>query len=140
MTPIESRTFLFHVEPLTMNMAYPTNKNGRRYLSKQGKEFKDYIEQVTWLSKKGLMINPDIHFTRLSIRFFSPKFFTAKKTISKNKPDTSNCIKLLEDGIFSALGLNDYISLDFGHVTFRYAERARIEVTLEVFDQALLTM
>lgn len=122
------------LEPLTHNMAYPTNRNtGGRHISSRAKEYK---KSVSIIVSHLLNINPSFkfdpskHYLSMGIEFRSPTLIAqatkgknAKpKRISQNKPDTSNCIKLLEDSICDAMGIEDHFNLDFDYVRFRYSE------------------
>lgn len=131
-------TITCDIEPMTLNMAYPSSKKGGRFLSKEGKVFKDYVyfKTIEALSKnEQFPIKNNIEFyTSMEIFFYSPKFFTKNGKISKNKPDTSNCIKLAEDAVFEALGIDDYLNIDFDGVRFRYSETPKIIIILRVHD------
>lgn len=126
------------IEPLTMNMAYPTGKNGRRYLSQEGKCFKEYIYHQTrnhLMKSEGFpACDTGDFFTSMELFFYSPKFLTKTGKISKNKPDTTNCIKLVEDAVFEAIGLDDYLNIDIDGVRFRYSKTPKIVIILRVHD------
>lgn len=128
---------VFDIEPLTMNMAYPTGRNGVRHLSAKGKVYHRYISIITRLSlsKTNFKFNSKIHYSSMGIEFYSPCFKTKKNEISKIKPDTSNCIKLLEDAIFETIGVDDYLNIDFDYIRFRYAEKPRIIVEITIHNQ-----
>lgn len=101
-------------EALTLNMLYPSSKTGRRFLSKKGKDFKTLVSIET---KKALLgssfsFDPETHYLSTEIFFYTPRLVTAKGRISKGKPDTSNCIKALEDAVFETLGIDDCYNLD----------------------------
>lgn len=89
------------VRALSLNQAYPTNKYGRRYLSGRAKEFKDIIYRSVPLGN----YNEGSFYLELTFGFVD--YWTKDKRENKRRPDTSNCIKLIEDSVFEAMGLND---------------------------------
>lgn len=121
-------TVSIDIEPMSLNQAYPENSRGRRTLSTKGRTYKEIIFWATKrvLIKEPLLIDPIQHFISMELHFFSPKFLTKGGEISKNKPDTSNCIKLTEDAICEALGIDDYLSVRFDLIDFSYSEKPKI--------------
>ena len=125
-------------EPFSLNGAYSNVKGKGRILTKKAESFKKIVSLQTSIALNKSENFPiramkDFYFST-EIYFFSPKFLTKEKDISQNKPDTSNCIKLLEDGIFEALGIDDYLSIDFDCIRFRYSKEPKIIVILKVHD------
>lgn len=89
------------VRALSLNQAYPTNKYGRRYLSDRAKEFKDIISRSV---PRGKYTNGSFC---LDLTFSFVDYWTKDKRVNKRRPDTSNCIKLIEDSVFEAMRLDD---------------------------------
>lgn len=110
--------------PPTTNLLYAT-VNGRRVLSKAGREYK---EQAGWqvliaAKQAGLRIRPNDRMSLTLLAWFG----------DNRRRDLSNIIKVLEDSVAEALGFDD-TRIDILHV-----ERAGIDhsnpcvaVTLEV--------
>lgn len=100
--------------PLPLNRLYPTGANGRRYLSGEGQAFKRLVSNATKsaLNEQGFAFNPETQYITSEFFFYTPKLLTKEQKISKSKPDTSNCIKALEDAIFETLGVDDCYNLD----------------------------
>lgn len=131
------------LEPLTLNMAYPTNRaTGGRHVSTRAKAYKHAVYVIV---RSLLNVNPNFkfdpskHYLSMGIEFKSPSLIAKAskskglpKRISQNKPDTSNCIKLLEDSICSAIGIEDHFNLDFDYVKFRYAEKPMTTVLVRL--------
>lgn len=100
------------VAPISMNMAFPTGKGGRRFKSAQ---YKDFEKEVT----KQLQSNypqyikafkdkfDEYQYITMNYRFYFP-FINKKGTrINLNSKDVSNCIKIIEDVISKNFGFND---------------------------------
>jgi Holliday junction resolvase RusA-like endonuclease len=118
------------ITPLSMNMAYPRNpKTGRRYLSDRGKVFKDYVMMQTTLCLKGFKIDKSKEYLAMEYHFFCSNLFKKDGTLTiRGRPDTSNCIKLTEDAVSKAIGVDDYLCLDIDRVTMNYAPKSKIIV------------
>jgi len=116
-----------NAEALTMNMLYPTNKTGRRFLSKKGSDFKKIvsIETKKAMLGSGFTFNPETHYTSSEIFIYTPRLVTKAGKLSKIKPDTSNCIKALEDAVFESLGIDDMHNLDVS-ASANYSENPTI--------------
>lgn len=95
----------FEIEAITLNNAYPTSCQGRRFLSSRGKQFKHYISVKTKSEAKEFKADAKAYKLNLLLGFSN--YFTKKNTVNKKRPDISNCIKLIEDSIFESLGVND---------------------------------
>jgi len=108
-------TIKIPLEAVSLNQLYPSNKSGRRFLSASGKEYKEHVFHATRkaLAKTEFTIDQNKHFLTLEIFFYTSKLLTKESKISKNKPDLSNCVKALEDAVFEAIGLDDYLVLGF---------------------------
>jgi Holliday junction resolvase RusA-like endonuclease len=109
---------------LPMNNVYPTSKTGRRFLSPKGRDFKLLVSRATRESylKTGFAFDPETQYISSEIFIYTPKLFTKKNKINKNKADTSNCIKTVEDAVFEALGIDDCYNLDMS-VSVHQAEK-----------------
>jgi Holliday junction resolvase RusA-like endonuclease len=118
-------------EPVPLNRAYPTNRQGRRFLSKEGSDYKRLISIATRNAflNQGFTFNPETQYISTEFFFYSPKLFTKQHKLNKKKPDTSNLIKLLEDAIFETLGIDDCYNLDFS-ANYSYSEKSIIVVIL----------
>lgn len=98
-----SLEFELNIFPPSLNQLYSTNRYGKRVLSKVGIDFKttcDVLIRIKNLNSIGLRNNK----LKLELDFFYP-WLTKKKKIAK--ADLSNRIKVIEDAIFKALGLDD---------------------------------
>jgi Holliday junction resolvase RusA-like endonuclease len=91
-------------KPLTFNSAYPTNKFGRRFLTREGKEYKSIIARATiehfyhLRNYKGtLTFMAEIH----------GPFLTKKGVPSKTAGDIDGFTKLLIDASCESLGIDD---------------------------------
>lgn len=102
-----------------MNHAYPANKQGRRYLSEDGKVYKSQIILKTQVEKNKQNFVPDSQFYGLNLAFGFTNFFNKDGSVCKKRPDSSNCIKLLEDAIFEGLGLNDRLVIESSQIVLK---------------------
>jgi|694.fasta_scaffold55836_9 Holliday junction resolvase RusA-like endonuclease len=118
-------------EGLPLNRLYPTNKMGRRFLSKEGSEYKKLVQISTLkaLYEQGFSFDPEKNYISTEFYFYSPKLKTKQKKLNRKKPDLSNLIKALEDGIFETLGIDDCYNLDI-HASYMYADKPTILVIL----------
>lgn len=92
----------FNTFPPTLNTLY-SNSGNRRHLSKKGKAFKQYIKLAIYSKRVDASIFKEKPL-RLTL-IFSHKWFTNGGNIKK--ADLTNRIKVAEDAIFEALGLED---------------------------------
>ena len=81
--------------PPSSNTAYPSNQNGRRHLSKSGREWKEYAAQVIALDIRGYTITPPIC---LDFSLYVP---------NARKCDATNYTKLPIDVFCSVVGIDD---------------------------------
>lgn len=86
--------------PPTINTAYGRNRSGRRYLSAAGKQFKSAVKLHCLKIKESLEECP----YRLVIEVHKP-WYTKQGKVCRN--DISNRIKIAEDALMEALGLDD---------------------------------
>lgn len=116
-------TITIKTDPLPLNRLYPTNKAGRRFLSKEGSDYKKivHIETVNAIREQGFYFDPNTHYLTSEIFFYTPKLITKKGDISKSKPDTSNLVKALEDAVFEVLGVDDCYNLDL-NISVHYSK------------------
>ena len=121
------------LDPVSHNRAFPTGANGRRFLSAKGKGFKRAVELITKaaINKHKFTFDESIHYFTIGIDLYMPNLFTLKGIVSKGKVDTSNCIKLLEDSIFSAIGVDDYLVLGFDYIRVFRSKAPWIVVTIQ---------
>ena len=132
------------INPLPLNRLYPTGASGRRYLSGEGASYKRIVAKETLeaVRQQGFSFNPETQYITSEFFFYTPKLITKEGKISKSKPDTSNCIKALEDGIFEALGVDDCYNLDVS-ASVHYSEKPCIIVLIRThilnskFDSAI---
>lgn len=116
---------------LPLNRLYPTNASGRRFLSKEGANYKRLVQIATrdaYLDQ-GFSFNSESQYITTEFFFYTPKLLTKQGKISKSKADTSNCIKALEDGIFETLGIDDCYNLDV-NASVQYSKDPTIIVIL----------
>lgn len=86
--------------PPTINTAYGRNKQGRRYLSEAGKQYKSIVKARCFKWRSHVIQVP----YELEIEIHKP-WYTKKGTIRKE--DISNRIKIAEDALMEGLGLDD---------------------------------
>lgn len=103
------------IKPLTYNQYYRNTKSGHRiktgaglaYDEELGELLKDYAAA---LSNFGKEIDLSKNIVRLQIQHYNPKFYVKDNSrLSKTAGDTDGIIKILQDKIFNAMGLDDYI-------------------------------
>lgn len=116
---------------LPLNRLYPSNASGRRFLSQEGSNFKKIVSLKTKeaMKRDGFVFNPETQYISTEFFFYTPKLLTRAGKINRKKPDTSNCIKALEDAIFETLGQDDCYNLDVSASVF-YAEKPSIIVII----------
>ena len=90
-----------NIKPMTFNSAYPTNRQGRRFLSSEGKRYKAQIIAAT----PRLNLPPQGQLTFKYI--ISGPFITLKGTISKTAGDLDGFAKLLLDAVCEAAEVDD---------------------------------
>ncbi len=84
--------------PVSLNNAYPTSKNGRRFLSKAGKAFKDETSVIVWLAESDADWEAGDGALGIRLMMWFP---------NKRRADIDNRIKLALDSIAEALGVDD---------------------------------
>jgi Holliday junction resolvase RusA-like endonuclease len=90
--------------PPSMNNMYPTSRTGRRFLSKEGKAFKEELGLLLLeAAPHGWFLHPVDEMVDLRIAVF----------FRDRRRDASNIIKVLEDGLAHHLGFNDN---NVGHI------------------------
>lgn len=107
-------TVTINTKPVSSNRIYPSNRSGRRFLSKEGAAYKREIQIATrdaYLSQ-GFKFNIDTQFISSEVFFYSTKLLTKQGKLNKKKPDTDNCLKALFDSVFETLGIDDYLNMD----------------------------
>ena len=87
-----------------MNTMYPSGRNKRRYLSKRGKEFKQYVQFAlkNWINTKRLTHLGD---SRVEVHY---EFYFK----GKRKRDASNYVKATEDCL-SGIIIDDDEQVDY---------------------------
>jgi len=100
--------------PPSMNTMYPTSRQGRRYLSKKGKEFKEHVQyHLLSMINKGEIKS----FGEGRVATFYEFHFRGKR-----KRDTSNYVKAMEDSLTGFLFEDDEQVDELGAKRFYYAE------------------
>lgn len=108
--------FTIRTNPISLNHAYPSNKQGRRFLTKEGKEYKELIGWEATMA--GAFYTPPIE---VKLIFYFK---------DNRKRDVDNFIKLVLDS------LSGIIYKDDSDVTAIYARKAvdknnpRISITI----------
>jgi Holliday junction resolvase RusA-like endonuclease len=101
---------------LPFNNAYSQDRrSGRRFLTKQGKEFKQLVEKETWIQHPHkLVIDRSKVWVEVEYFIYSPKILTKDGYVSLTKGDVDGQIKLFQDAVCSTLGFDDaLITQDF---------------------------
>ena len=89
----------------SVNRIYQSNRfSGRRFLSTEGKLYKDYIYDV--LDQSDAKIVPDLYF-EVSYIFFMTQEMMFKKDGDLRDVDVSNMLKAAEDALFEYLQESD---------------------------------
>jgi len=103
------------IKPLTYNQYYRNSKNGRRIKTGAGLAYDEELSVVLEdyaiaLSNYGKFLDPSKEIVRLKIAHYNPNFYVKDNSrLSKTAGDTDGPIKVLQDKIFNALGLDDYV-------------------------------
>jgi len=120
---------------LPLNRLYPSNRQGIRFLSKEGSNYKQLVKTATTMAylEQGFTFNPETQYISTEFFFYTPKLLTKQGKISKSKPDSSNCVKALEDGIFQTLGIDDCYNLDIT-VQQHYSKEPKIIAILRAHN------
>lgn len=100
--------------PPSVNKAYATTRSGRRLLTAEGKLYKQSVRDI--IGQKYSAITPELarlgkHPLSFSVKLYTRvenKGWSEGKTKNRYKRvDVSNRVKLLEDALFEALGIDD---------------------------------
>lgn len=100
--------FKFKTEALSSNRAYKNLRHGRA-LTQEAKQFKKIIYYEAKNQLKLPVFDPNDVWIQATYYFYSPKILTKKGLLNKNKMDVSSCVKLLQDSVFEAMGLDDVL-------------------------------
>ncbi len=119
-------------KPISSNTAYPTGKDGRRHLSKDGLQFKS---DVGWIAKQAMNGEAMFHWPiRITVEcFFSDDAYEVKSRGLKRRNyhrDTDNCIKLLKDSMTGIVYERDS-EIVCDEIWKDFSEEPRIEVEIE---------
>lgn len=98
----------------SMNMAYPSNRFGRRFKSKEFKEWErefscwclSHAEEVNHARKLFSKPKPS-HIVRIDSEFYFPREEIITLDGRPKRNDSSNRLKILHDGIATAIWLDD---------------------------------
>jgi Holliday junction resolvase RusA-like endonuclease len=115
---------------MSFNSAYPTNKMGRRFLTREGKDYKMAVFYAVREQVKSFSI-PDDHVLSVTYLFCMPNVFTKGGLPSKTALDTDNLCKLFQDSMCEALGIDDSIIFEI-KVSKVFQEVATIYAKIEV--------
>lgn len=129
--------------PPSANHAWVTTRQGKRFLSADGKHFKQQVKQT-------ILLTPDLHLdpdVGVSLRI--DLYFRRQDILSSTWPkeakrrykrlDTSNRIKLLEDAVFEAIGVDDSIVNDVHirrHILLEGDPYSTVEILPDEQDRA----
>ena len=91
--------------PPTINTAYSRGSHGKRFLSKAGKKFKSEVEIAAKMYKGTL--GRSLYRLTIIVQY---KWLTKDGNVMKR--DISNRIKIAEDGLAKALGVDDAVFFD----------------------------
>lgn len=98
--------------PPSVNKAYVTTRSGRRILSSKGKEYKRSVASIVakhCADKPSTSIDEvKLELTiKLHMETENKGWSTGKAKTRYKRVDASNRVKLLEDALFSVLGVDD---------------------------------
>lgn len=111
--------FTIDARAMSLNQAYPTNAQGRRFLCNEGKAYKQLIQTITRREILKQDFLPDSKFYKLSLTFGFTDFWTKDKRVSKKRPDISNSVKIIEDAIFETIGVDDNLVVNASQEVIR---------------------
>jgi Holliday junction resolvase RusA-like endonuclease len=94
--------------PISLNRLYRQFR-GRTIISKEGRDFKQLVSfLVKDIDSSKLMGEfTETEGLKVSIRFYSDKFYTKDKTIRKRYLDADNLLKVVLDVVFKEIGIDD---------------------------------
>ena len=86
--------FKLNEKPIGLNNAYPTNRQGRRYLTDEGKAYK---ARIGWAAKQAMQNQP----------FFEKPTVTIGLGFNRHGCDIDNPVKLILDAMTKIVYTND---------------------------------
>ena len=95
---------VLNIKPLSLNNVYVTPKNGRRFLSKEGKEYKKFI--IHKLKDINFAFHENQYIT-LNVKFFLSDMMTKSGRIKKRRHDLDDFLKLFIDALCEGLNIPD---------------------------------
>lgn len=103
-------TITVPLEPIGFNNAYNSAKNGRRFLSKQAKQYKEAVRLAT--RGKELDVDREKHYLSVEAHLYFPNMLTKDGLIKLRRFDLDGHLKFLIDSACEALGFDDSLILD----------------------------
>lgn len=116
----KSIKFTVSGNPLSMNHAYPTGKDGRRHLSAAAKSYK---EDIGWIAKGKMMNKSSFINVMIKIDFY----------FKNNMTDTNNCIKLILDAMEGIVYVNDRQIVEEHYFRKFDKKNPRFEIIIEEY-------
>ena len=95
---------VLNIKPLSLNNVYVSARNGRRFLSKEGKDYKKFI--IHKLKDINFPFHENQYIT-LNIKFFLSDMMTKSGRIRKRRHDLDDFLKLFIDALCEGLGIPD---------------------------------
>ena len=95
---------VLNIKPLSLNNVYVTGRNGRRFLSKEGKEYKRFI--INQLRDHSFPFHEN-QYIALNVKFFLSDMMTKSGRIKKKRHDLDDFLKLFIDAICEGLNIPD---------------------------------
>jgi Holliday junction resolvase RusA-like endonuclease len=94
--------------PISLNKLYRQFR-GRTIISKEGREFKSLVSfLISKIDSSALMGEfTETEGLKVSIRFYSDKFYTKDGRIRKRYLDADNLLKVVLDVVFKEIGIDD---------------------------------
>lgn len=141
-------------KPVSVNRMYGTGKQGQKFLTPEGKHFKDALTQATMRKTlEGRVLWPEVvdlvykqrYYAVIRINLYLSSLYNGAwefgggKTASGErrspykKVDGSNYTKLIEDAVATGTGIDD--SCNLGSTTWKYEDKKdpRVEVFYDVY-------
>ncbi len=115
----QDRLILSAPLPPSVNHLYRTGADGKRYMTKEGREFKKEVAKEVMVAGGSKKCPPPPFALHLHLRL--PDAL---------RRDASNLVKALEDAIFAQLGHDDSLVYDL-HI-WKYVDRSDPGVTVEI--------
>ena len=113
---------IYYGKPLSLNSMYPTNRQGRRFLTTEGKAYKEAIKRLC----VDLRVNEGR--LRFSYMVYGP-ILTKQGNISKTAGDIDGWCKALMDACCEAAGVDDSSVIEI-HAKKTNATEWRVEFSL----------